>query len=135
MAQGLGKLSKSANHKKKSGNSAANKKKVVRTKTVTKGRKEFKAKAANNIALLENIATTKAINRKNECTVAAKAVAVGTKFFLNDITSDGKSTHQKLIQQRNKKQMKSTSNNSSTTNQSSTNRIKEQLRKLGRDVV
>jgi hypothetical protein len=123
MAQGLGKLTKST--KSKSG--GALKKKVVRTKTVTKGRKDYKTKHLN-ATVIDNVATTKAINRKNEINVAAKAVGVGTQFFLQDIAQSGKQAHTKQIQVRDKKQMKSSSTASSS------NRLKTQLRKLGRDI-
>jgi hypothetical protein len=123
MAQGMGKLSKST----KSKSDGATKKKVVRTKTVTKGRKSFKTKSLD-ATVIDNVATTKAINRKNEIGVAAKAVSVGTKFFLQDVADSGKQAHTKQIQIRDKKQLKSSSTASSA------NRLKSQLRKLGRDV-
>ncbi len=123
MAQGIGKLSKSS--KSKSG--GATKKKVVRTKTVTKGRKDFKPKNIN-ASVIDKLETTKAINRKNEIGVAAKAVSVGTKFFMQDVTQSGQQAHKKQIQIRDKKQMKSSSMASTS------NRLKEKLRKLGREV-
>jgi hypothetical protein len=119
MAQGSG-----AKMQKKAKSAAAAKKKVVRTKTVTKGWKEFKHKRIAEKA--EEIATTKAINRKNEAGVAAKAVAVGTQFFLQDIASSGKTEMGKKLKERNKKQGKTTAGASE--------RLKVQLRKLGRDV-
>lgn len=120
MAQGS-----AAKLQKKTKSAAAAKKKVTRTKTVTKGRKECKHK--HNIAeKWEQIATTKAINRKNEAGVAAKAVAVGTQFFLTDIASTGKTEMNKKLKERNKRQGKTTSGASE--------RLKVQLRKLGRDV-
>ena len=117
MAQGSGKLSKTT--KSKSG--GATKKKVVRTKTVTKGRKDFKTKNIN-AAVIDNVAATKAINRKNEIGVAAKAVSVGTKFFLQDVAQSGQQAHKKQLQIRDKKQM----NSSSTA--SASNRLKDKLR-------
>lgn len=117
MAQGSAKLSK------KPKSVGASKKKFVRTKTVTKGRKERQHK--NNAAKADDISTTKAINRKNEACVAAKAVAVGTQFFLTDIATKGKSERNKKLGERNKKQEKASG---------TSDRLKAQLRKLGRDV-
>lgn len=57
-----------------------------------------------NSVLKTDQATTKAINRKNELKVAAKAVGVGTKFFLKDIADQGKKEYDKQIRDRNKKQ-------------------------------
>ena len=108
---------------RKQKSSGAAKKKAVRTKTVTKGRKERKHK--NISEKVEEMATTKAINRKNEAGVAAKAVAVGTQFFLTDIASTGKSEMNKKLKERNKKQGKTSG---------TSERLKVQLRKLGRDV-
>jgi hypothetical protein len=117
MAQGSAKLAK------KPKSACAAKKKVVRTKTVNKGPKERKHK--NYAAKADDIATTKAINRKNEVGVAAKAVAVGTQFFLTDIATKGKTEMNKKVSERNKKQGKATG---------ASDRLKVQLRKLGRDV-
>jgi hypothetical protein len=125
MAQGSSKLSKPPK------SSGALKKKVVRTKTVTKGRKDYKTKHTNNnnnAAVIDNVTTTKAINRKNEIHVAAKAVSVGTQFFCKDIATLGQRECTQKLQQRDKKELKS------STNSTSSNRLKEQLRKLGRDV-
>jgi hypothetical protein len=117
MAQGSTKLAK----KQKSAGAA--KKKVVKTKAATKGPKERRHK--NNPARADDIATTKAINRKNEAGIAAKAVAVGTQFFLTDIATKGKTDLNKKLNERNKKQGKATG---------AADRLKVQLRKLGRDV-
>lgn len=54
----------------------------------------------------QEIAVTKAINRKNETTIAAKAMGVGTQFFLKDIAGKGKAELDKQIKQRDKKQKK-----------------------------
>jgi hypothetical protein len=120
MAQGssqkLGKKSKSL---------GALKKKVVRTKTVTKGRKEYQTKHINN-AVVDSISTTKAINRKNELQVAAKAVSVGTQFFMSDIKNNGQKEYRQQLQKRDKKQIKSSSAQQSQ-------RVQEQIRKLGRN--
>ena len=122
MAQGSAKLAK----KKKSG--GAQKRSVVRAKTVSKGRKDRKVKRKNNhssAVRAEIAATTKAINRKNEKAIAAKAVAVGTQFFLSDISTKGKAEMEKQIKERNKKQDKASG---------AADRLKKELRKLGRDV-
>jgi Protein of unknown function (DUF2462) len=51
-------------------------------------------------------AVTKAIDRKNEASIAAKAVSIGTQFFLTDIAGRGKQQLSKQIAERNKKQKK-----------------------------
>jgi hypothetical protein len=121
MVQGSAKLSK------KTKSAAAAKKKVSRTKTVTKGRKEFKLKSSTRTEKADEIATTKAINRKNEASAAAKAVSVGTQFFLTDIASTGKIEMNKKLKERNKKQ-------SNGGIGRSTERLRDKLRKLERDV-
>lgn len=77
MAQGNHKLSKA---KKSAG---SQKRKAV--KVVKKTRKGNSA-IENNKA---TVATTRAINRKNERIVAAKALNAGTAFFLQDIATKG----------------------------------------------
>jgi hypothetical protein len=121
MAQGS---SLKLNKKRKS--LGAMKKKGLRTKTVTKGRKEYQIKHING-AVVENISTTKAINRKNEMQVAAKAISVGTQFFMSDIKTKGQQEYRQQLQQRDKKQMKSSSVQQSQ-------RVQEQIRKLGRNI-
>ena len=119
MAQGLAKLSKA----KKSGGSQ--KRKVQKKKTPAKGRKEYHAKKARSAASYrDEKETTKAINKKNEAIVAAKAVSVGTQFFLNDIAEKGTKEMKKQIKERNKKQGKTTK---------MSDRLQDQLRKLGWD--
>ena len=77
MAQGSHKLGKS----RKSGGSQ--KRKAVKT---VKKTKKGNAKVERNKAI---IATTKAINRKNERIIAAKAMNAGTSFSLKDISTKG----------------------------------------------
>ena len=79
MAQGNHKLSKS---KRSAG---SQKRKTV--KSVKKKRKGA-TRIENNKSIVE---TTKAINRKNERIVAAKACNAGTNFFLKDISEKGTS--------------------------------------------
>lgn len=122
MAQGSAKLTK----KPKSG--GAQKRKAVRgKKTVHMGTRDFAPNAARgkNAAAREDAATTKAINQKNEVAIAAKAVAVGTQFFLSDVASKGEKEMKKQLNDRNKKQSKGGG---------AANRLKAQLRKLGRNV-
>ena len=78
MVQGSHKLGKS----RKSGGSQ--KRKSVKT---VKKTKKGNAKVERNKAI---IATTKAINRKNERIIAAKAMNAGTSFSLKDISTKGK---------------------------------------------
>lgn len=77
MAQGNHKLGKA----KRSGGSQ-------KRKTVKSVKKKRKGSAAieNNRGI---VATTKAINSKNERIVAAKACNAGTNFFLKDISDKG----------------------------------------------
>jgi len=119
MAQGLAKLSKT----KKSGGSQ--KRKVLKKKTLSKGRKEYRARKTRSAASYrDEKETTKAINKKNEAIVAAKAVSVGTQFFLSDVAEKGKKEMKKQIKERNKKQGKATE---------MSDRLKDQLKRLGRD--
>jgi hypothetical protein len=77
MAQGNHKLGKA----KRSGGSQRRKS----VKAVKKARKGS-ANIENN---KHHIATSKAINRKNERIVAAKAMSRGTNFFMNEISTRG----------------------------------------------
>ena len=118
MAQGSGKLGK-ANK-----SAGSRKRKVVRAKSsLSKGRKNFNANKGrtNNAAARQEKATTKAINRKNEALIAAKAVSVGTKFFLNDIKESGTKEVNRQSRNRSKKENKATK---------VSDRLKAQLRKL-----
>jgi hypothetical protein len=49
---------------------------------------------------------TKSINKRIETVVAAKAISVGTNFFLSDVAQKGKKEHDAQIKERNKKQKK-----------------------------
>lgn len=119
MAQGT--AAKLAKKKKSAG---AQKRKTVRKKTVAKGPRECKQQRSS-VAAHEKAATTKAINRKNEAAIAAKAVAVGTKFFLGDVSAKGEKEMQKQLREREKKQSKGGG---------AADRLKSQLRKLGKNV-
>lgn len=94
MAQGNHKLGK----KKKSG--GAQKRKAG---NASKHKRKGGNKIENNKA---KIATTKAINRKNERIVAAKALNGGTNFFLKDISERGKNESKRQLATRDKKQNK-----------------------------
>lgn len=124
MAQGLGKLQKKA----KSGGAA--KKKQVRKQTLSKGKKQFTAKRKSFLANGHHKAehgTTKAINKRNETLVAAKALSSGTlasQFFLKDLATKGSKEQAEQMRKRNKKERKE-------VNQ--TERLKKQLKKLGHD--
>ncbi|CAB9513903.1 expressed unknown protein [Seminavis robusta] len=98
------------------------KRKVVRSKTMTKGRKGRNARRTHAVnAAKPEVALSKQINKKNEAYVAAKAVASGDKFFLKDISERGKSTHTQQVKARDKKQDKS---------QKLTGRLKSQIQQL-----
>ena len=78
MAQGNHKLGKA---KKSAG---AQKRKAV--KAVKKKAKKGNPAVERNKSIID---TSKAINRKNERLIAAKASNAGTNFFLNDISTKG----------------------------------------------
>mmetsp|Transcript_10098 Transcript_10098/g.12799 ORF Transcript_10098/g.12799 Transcript_10098/m.12799 type:complete len:119 (+) Transcript_10098:157-513(+) len=118
MAQG-GKLKKLGGGKQKS--VASTKKKA--TKQLSKGRKIFKSKGREAIIGKEIQDTSKAINKKNEISVCAKAVSAGGTFFMSDIKDAGKREINRL--NRNQRQAERGSNKLSS-------RLKEQLRKMGR---
>ena len=114
MVQGLGKVNKV---KKSAG---SQKRKVTRkAQSLAKGRMQFSAKGNKHNA--EEADTTKAINRKNEALIAAKAVSSGAKFFLGDVKDKGTKEMKKQLQERDKKQSKSTK---------ISDRLKDQLRKV-----
>jgi hypothetical protein len=116
MAQGNAKVGKA---KKSAG---SQKRKVVRSKTVVKGPKQFSDKRPN-LAAREVKAATKAINRKNEALVAAAAVSVGSRFFLGDISEKGKKLVKKQLKDRSKKESRCTK---------VSDRLKVQLQRLGK---
>ena len=115
MAQGSGKLGKAQKSK------GALKRKNHKTKSLSKGRKSFNARGAKTGAFRDEKETTKTINKKNESIVAAKAVSVGTRFFLTDVAEKGTNQMNAELKQRNKKQDKSTK---------LSDRLKDQLQKL-----
>jgi hypothetical protein len=117
MAQGL---KKNIGGKKKS---AAAVKKQEKQK-VTKGRKTVGAKGRKADYAKQIMETSKNIAKKNELAASAKAVASGHTFFLNDIKEYGKKELEKQNRQRNKTETKSTD---------LTKRLKDQLRKLGKE--
>jgi len=82
MAQGL---SKAGPKKKRSAVSSQN-----RTKKLNKGRKTFKAKGRKIGLARQEQATSRAICKKNEKIISAKAVSAGNTFFLTDIKEGAK---------------------------------------------
>lgn len=121
MAQGNGKLGKAQKSK------GSQKRKVVRKKTsLSKGRKSFQTKKhnlQNNIHIQAERDTTKAINRRNEIIVAAKAVSSGTRFFMKDVSEKGTKEMKKQLDERNKKQTKQKASKLSE-------RLEDQLKKV-----
>lgn len=118
MAQGLAKLSRKSAKK----SAGAQKRKVVKAKTSTKGTKHFTPKKGNKLDhFRQQNETSKAISKKNEVTVAAKAVAVGTQFFLKDIAQGGQNEVNKQMRVRSKKEGKASS---------MSDRLKGQIKKL-----
>jgi hypothetical protein len=114
MAQGLGKALGKA---KKKASGGAKKRKVVNAKKHSK--RKGSAAIENNKGI---IAATKAINRKNERIIAAKATNAGTRFCLTDISTKGKQESQRQTAIRDKKQSKNST--------SVSDRLKDQIKKL-----
>ena len=76
--------------KKASKSAGSQRRKTVRSKTSTKGRKQKHARrthAVNSARPQEVI--SKQINKKNESLAAAKAIACGMKFTLTDLSEKG----------------------------------------------
>lgn len=104
MAQGSIKLG--TKHK----SAGAQKRKAIKAKTqLKKGRKQYAQKEGKVESQRDEAETTKAINRKNEALVAAKAVNAGAKFFLGDIAEKGKKEVHRQNKERHKKETKSSS--------------------------
>ena len=120
----MGKLQKRA----KSGGAA--KKKQIRKQALSKGKKQFTAKRKSFLSNGHHQAeqdTTRAINKRNESLVAAKALSSGTlpsQFFLKDLATKGTKEQAEQLKNRNKKEKKE---------HNQTERLKKQLRKLGHD--
>lgn len=103
MAQGFKAKSSKAPTKK----SKACQKQKQKTKQLSKGRKAFSAKGRKAALAKQDAETSKEINRRNEVTVAARAVGSGNTFFLNDIKEAGKKEIGKKNAQLRKKESKS----------------------------
>lgn len=124
MAQGSGGSKKPT---KKAKSAGSQRRQLVRgKKTFSKGTRDCKPKAPH-AAAAEKAATTKAINIKNEVAIAAKAVSVGTKFFLSDVAAKGEKEMKKQLRARDKKEQGGGGGGSAA------DRIKAQLRKLGKN--
>lgn len=117
MAQGL---SKTGPKKKKS--AASSHKRTV--KKLAKGRKTFQAKGRKVSLSNQEAATSRAICKKNEKLISAKAVSAGNTFFLNDIKEAGKKEVKRL--KRNQERGEMGGNDLGK-------RLKGQLRKLGQE--
>ena len=122
MAQGS-KLVKRPSGKKVSG--GAQKRKAVRNKMAGKGRKHHAPKGRKAVSSRPDMDTTKAINRKNEALISARAVGDGTRFFLSDVKEAGKKELKTQLQTRDKKEDKATK---------FSDRVKKELTKMGRKV-
>jgi hypothetical protein len=122
MAQGMKKMS-GGGGRAVAKSKGSQKHKVVKAKSagVAKGKLQKKPKRNVESSKIEH-ETTKAINRKNERLVAAKAVSVGTKFFMSDVAAKGENHVKKEAAQRNKRQLKS----------KTTSRIEKQIQELKR---
>jgi hypothetical protein len=82
MAQGGSKLKSKPNTSKS--------KPTHQKKQLSKGRKAFAAKGRAATFAKQETQTSKAINKKNELAVAARAVGAGGTFYLKDIKEAGK---------------------------------------------
>lgn len=76
--------------KLKSKPNASKSKPTHQKKKLSKGRKAFAAKGRAATLAKQETQTSKAINKKNELAVAARAVGAGNTFYLNDIKEAGK---------------------------------------------
>ncbi len=120
MAQG-GKLKTNKKSKQKSAASV----KKQQKKQLPKGRKALQAKGEKATSHKQIEAATKVINKKNEIKCSAKAMSAGNKFFLNDLQEKGKKEiHRANVNQEKKERGKN----------NLTSRLKNQLRKMGKDV-
>lgn len=93
-------------------------------KKVPKGRKNHVPKGYKGYLAKQQAETTKAINRKNEALTSAKAMGGGNTFFLSDIKDQGAKELAEQESARGKKEDKKTKLE---------DRLKDQLRKLGKD--
>ena len=116
MAQGGFKLKSNKPNAKK-----AQQKQKQKQKQLSKGRKAFAAKGRKAALAKQESQTTKAINRKNETAVAARAVGAGNTFYLKHIKEAGKSELGKKKAELRKRESKSVK---------MSERLKEQLDKL-----
>jgi hypothetical protein len=115
MAQGNGTFGKGRGGDKRSG--GAKKRQAVKSGKFAK--RKGSTAIENNKGIM---AATKAINRKNERIIAAKACTAGTNFFLNDIAAKGKDESRRQAAARNKKE-----NNKS---HKMSDRLRDQIQKL-----
>ena len=118
MAQGGAKLKSKPNSKSKNRPTQVKQKK--KQKQLTKGWKTFAAKGRKATAAKADIQTSKAINRKNEIAVAARAVGAGDRFALKDLKEAGK---KEVIKNKDALKMRESKSKMSE-------RLKEQLNKL-----
>ena len=99
--------------------------KKVESRKLSKGRKVFTAKGRKAVGAKHEIATSKAINKKNEITASARAIGAGKKFFLNELKEKGTKENAKL-------KRKQTAVEKKTNTLSA--KLKESLRKMGKDI-
>lgn len=99
--------------------------KKQQSKQLKKGRKAFNAKGRKTALAKQELHTSKAINKKNEAMASARAVNAGNTFSLQDLKENGKKELARLKRNQTKSERKSNDLSS---------RLKDQLRKMGRDV-
>lgn len=120
MAQGN--LKKSVGGGKKKSVASAKKQ---QSKQLSKGRKNFKPKGQKSSIARDEALTTKAINKKNEEVASARALGAGNTFFLQELKDAGT----KEIQKQKRNQMRAEKKTHTLSS-----RLKDQLRKMGKDV-
>lgn len=127
MAQGVGKLAKKG---KKVTAAPARAKKAVKPAIVSKKGKRFVAPKQNSAAAAassqhhrQQLEVSKALEKKNEALVGAKAIAAGAKFgLLHDIQEKGQKQLSRQLKDRDKQQQ--------PRNAKVTQRLQQQLQKL-----
>mmetsp|Transcript_14299 Transcript_14299/g.22045 ORF Transcript_14299/g.22045 Transcript_14299/m.22045 type:complete len:120 (+) Transcript_14299:62-421(+) len=119
MAQGNGKLGKGAK------SSGSQRRKAQKNQAYKGRRKVYNPKGKKAVQNREETQTSKAINRRNEAILSAKAINCGTRFFLSDVKEVGKKEINDQLKLRSKKEDRE---------KKLSDRLRGQLRKLGREV-
>lgn len=111
-------------NKSKRSSGASKKQKIKAAKRATKGWKTHKPKGRKAAEGKSDVSVSKAISKKNELLISAKAISHGSRFFLNDLKENG----QKALEKGNKAKLKKEAKDHKKSHV--TDRIKEQLKKI-----